>query len=52
MILGTFGGSMLGNMLMGKGVVRDGKVVVIARRGHNNNNMDPMDKNIYFCSVL
>ena len=41
MLLRTLGGSMLGNMLTGKGVVTAGKVAVRAGRGYNNmNHMD------------
>ena len=42
MLLGTLGASVVGNMLTGKGIMKDGKGVMRARRGYNN--MDRMDK--------
>ena len=50
MLLGNLVALMLGNMLTGKYVLRAGKVVV--RTGGGYKNIDHMDKNFYFCSIL
>ena len=43
MLLGTVGGSMLGNISTGRGVMRAGKDVLRAGSGHNT--MDHMSQN-------
>ena len=42
MLLGTLGGSLLGNLLTGRGMYREekGKGIVRAVYGNNNNKMD------------
>ena len=40
MLLGTFGASLLGNLLTGKGINRAGEGIVRAGYGNKNNKMD------------